>query len=228
MLNPESESAASSSLRWISIDDEALSDLHHSLGNHFHKLYYWAERLGPAKDPEAPQIQSLTETVRSLEKLMRIAMDYLRPIDLRPVEMGGGAMVDAVEAVLRSTAPGSPVEVSAGPGVSEVVVEVDPGRISTVLHSVAGELDACGARRVGFTGHVHCAPANEGGALEIELGLAGEGIGPTGRPERNALHRALARRVLETHGGRLHWRKDPQGAPGCTISLPSRTAVGQG
>ncbi len=220
----------------VRVDEEVLADLRHAAGNHFHKLYYWAERLESEDEllraADLDLGQTLSETVRSLEAVVKGTLEYVRPVQLVRVRMSGAELIRAVEALLRAAIPEGQVETSVGEGVDEASLLVDPARLSAALRPAMAQIrpEVTGAQgtSLGIESRLHGAQAACAAALEVQIGvLAGMGAASGSRDERR-LAWAMASRVIEAHGGRLERHGDDEGRPGCTLTLPVSEADGSG
>ena len=49
------------------LDQEVLRDLRHAVGNHFHKLFYWADRL-ESETENAGQVEELTGALQRFQE----------------------------------------------------------------------------------------------------------------------------------------------------------------
>ena len=62
----------------IRVEEEVVRDLRHSIGNHFHKLYYWADRMGSETDSaaRAGQAEELERAIQRLQDYIELALRY--------------------------------------------------------------------------------------------------------------------------------------------------------
>jgi hypothetical protein len=215
---------AAGSEQLIPVDQEVLSDLRHSLGNYFHKLYYWADYLRSGADdlgPDVSPVEMLDRTLQNLEGFLRIALEYFRAPDLSCVKLTGEELARAVASVLHS-AKAEPAEVIALPGVEGWHVAVDPSRFSEALGIVAKQIRlATGDETSVLEGSV--APAPSGDGLRLQLRLA-EGSAPRSKRELGVVEWAVAGRLLAAHGGSLESISVEGVIAGCVIHVPAQAA----
>lgn len=208
------------------IDDELLAELSHEIGNHFHKLYFCAERVGGAMaeaGADAPSGELLARTVRSLEEILGAAIEYFRPVRLERVPMTGAELATALEGMLRGQLDGARVVVSRGPGVDTATLSIDPARFSAAMRILARELawTRNGAPHpFGLEAELVRTRQATGESVEVELRVPASLGGPAPAEQRRVLERAIAAKVLSAHGGWLAMRTEAGGSPGCTVSIP--------
>jgi hypothetical protein len=208
----------------VPVDDEVLSDLRHSLGNYFHKLYYWADYLKSGADDLGPDVvpaEMLDRTLQNLESFLRVALEYFRQPDLSCVTLNGEELGRAVASVLRS-AQADRGQVVARPGVERWHVAVDPSLFSEALGIAAKQIRfASGDESTILEGSVEPAPALERLRLELRLAAASA---PRARRDLGLIEWAVAGRLLEAHGGSLETINEDGLLAGCVIHVPAQAA----
>jgi hypothetical protein len=209
----------------VPVDDEVLSDLRHSLGNYFHKLYYWADYLKSGADdlgPDVAPVEMLDRTLQNLEGFLRVALEYFRRPDLSCVTLNGEELGRAVASVLRS-AQADRGQVVAQPGVERWNVAVDPSLFSEALGIAAKQLRfASGDESTVLEGSVEPAPAAE--RLRLELRVAGSNAPARARRDLGLIEWAVAGRLLRAHGGSLEAINEDGLIAGCVIHVPAQAA----
>lgn len=216
---------ANGSEHLVPVADEVLSDLRHSLGNYFHKLYYWADYLKSGADDLGPEVvpaEMLDRTLQNLESFLRVALEYFRQPDLSCVTLNGEELGRAVASVLRSSqADGG--QVVARPGVERWQVAVDPSLFSEALGIAAKQIRfASGDESTVLEASVDAAPAAE--RLRLELRLAGSNGPARARRDLGLIEWAVAGRLLQAHGGSLEAINEDGLIAGCVIHVPAQAA----
>jgi signal transduction histidine kinase len=173
-------------------------------------------------------LQALGDIVGEVERLRRLSQDLNdlgaeRPLALEPVDLGDlvADAARAAEAAFPGVAVRREVDVPAP-------VAADPARLRQVL----GNLLANAAQAQGQAGEIRIEAARRGGAVHVLVRDQGPGIPDeaservfdlyfTTKSEGTGLGLAVARRLVEQHGGTLVHRRDLR--PGTTfeITLPA-------
>jgi hypothetical protein len=204
----------------IRVDQKVLSDLRHSLGNYFHKLYYWADYLKSGADdlgPDVSPVEMLDRTIQNLDSFLRIALEYFHTPELSCVTLTGEELGGAVASVLHSAQP-SRSDVAAAPGLGRWKVAVDPSRFSEAVGIAARQIRmATGDETSALLASVEPAPGRA--ALRIELRLAAGASRP--KREIGVVEWAVAGRLLAAHGGSLEQISDDGVVAGCVIHVPA-------
>lgn len=183
--------------------DEVLRDIRHELGNHFHKLYFWAEAVQDSEPVSAQDTteQPLQRTIQNLERFLELAMTYLEPLRIEPVTMSTGDVARAALQVLQTEFVEGGVQLDLAADVESRELSLDPGRFSAVLRKVAQALRAAG---VGDRPQcqLHVRAADDSSRIEF---LVAAPIAPAATPmgEMHVLEWANAQHTMESHGGRL-------------------------
>jgi hypothetical protein len=208
------ESGASSA-----IDPAVLRDIRHSIGNRFHKLYYWAELLGGTTEPEkrAEHLQGLVDGMRGLQDEVEASLRYCEPESCVPMAMPLEHLIEAVDRLLGSELPGVDIDVVPLAGTRPVAVWLDPQLFSQALRNVLGLLG--GTQCESLTCRFDADPA--GSHLEIWIATLWKD-----RNEEDAgslLEWALAAKALHTQGGGLRpLGAGPSTVEGCVFALALR------
>ncbi len=174
------------------------------------------------------RLEVIAGEVTRMEAILRDYLSFSRPLEaLRPAPVAVGPLVDDVIAVLEGRAEGAGVALAReGDPVSLVG---DGRRLKEALLNL-------------LTNAIEATPT--GGSVTVQLRREGEGgelvIRDTGRgiPEHllsrvgspffttreggTGLGVALARAIIQQHGGTLHYRSEPGRGTTATVSLPRR------
>lgn len=160
------------------IGERVVAEIRHEIGNHFHKLYYWADFLTESRSGRAGDVtatQMLEETIRDLEQLLQATLEYVRPMAASPVHMRAREVADGIVRQLSNGLDGRTVTASIDEQVPvDVEVLLDPGRLSQLLAAlvrrIAVATDPDGALDLRVTMEAHDA----GTALVVAVvGVAG-------------------------------------------------------
>jgi signal transduction histidine kinase len=186
-----------------------LSEVSHDLANRFHRSYYFleliAESLDPASEGAAGLVEKLRDTVEDLESMTRQALDYMRPMEIRPLRV----KLSDLTTSMRQHAGMREIELRDEQQTGACEVEVDPTRIAEALAFV-------------------CKAATDGDEsrepMIIEL-LAGNPVGlrvhrlaGAAAADATQLVLALTARIARLHGGMLEI--DASEAASFTLRLP--------
>jgi hypothetical protein len=208
--------------RLIPIDERVLDDLRHSLGNYFHKLYYWADYLKSGADdlgPEVSPVEMLDRTIQNLDGFLRIALEYFHTPDLACVTLTCEELGRSVASVLHSV-KANPSVVVARPGVEHWRVAVDPSRFAEAVGIAARQIRAAADDQ---TSVIHATVAPAPAALRVELRLDGGGA-PRPRRQVGVVEWAVAGRLLAAHGGSLESIGEEGAIAGCVIHMPAQAS----
>jgi hypothetical protein len=201
------------------VDPAVLRDIRHSIGNRFHKLYYWAELLGGTTDPEkrAEQIQGLVDGMRGLQDEVEASLRYCQPESCAPMTMPLEDLIEAVDRLLGSELPGVDIDVLPLAGTRPIEVWLDPQLFSQALRSVLGLLG--GTRCESLTCRFEADPAGN----HLEIWIATLGKERNEEAEGSLLEWALAAKALHTQGGGLRpIGAGPSTVEGCVFALALR------
>jgi signal transduction histidine kinase len=216
---------------------QTMAGLAHEAGNALQAIRACSERLAwrLVDRPEAlalvAEIQKAEET---LERLFDDVRHYAAPVKLerRPWDVGAVWRQAWEEATARH--PGRGARLDDGAGGPGLLCSVDPFRLGQVFRNVFDNALAAGRDPVRVT--VACAEADLDGrpALRVAVRDNGPGLGPeqrarifdafyTTKTRGTGLGMAIARRVVEAHGGRIE--AGAAAGPGAeiVITLPRRT-----
>lgn len=201
-------------------DEAVLREIRHELGNHFHKLYYWADFVQEAAGGEdaEPLGDPLTGAIQKLESFLNRAMQYLTPISLEAVGMNLSEVTCAIEKLLVSEVPQAKVQVETLRGVPDQRVQIDPGKFSAAVQTVARALNqASDGSLLGYRMTVSTAESLR--AFEFRMDAA-PALQSAVAPEVRTLDWANAQRTIETHGGTLSLCELEDGTMQVCLVLP--------
>lgn len=180
-----------------------------------------------AAGPDARSLlDMLGEEADRLRRLVDDLLDFVRPISPRPVRVQLAQVVhEAVEAAraarTESTAALIHVEGDAGD------LWCDPHLVHRVFTNLLGNALEAGASEV----RVRC--RDEGARVLVDVVDSGRGVKPgdearlfrpffTTRPSGTGLGLSVVQRILEAHGGTVHYAPTPGGGATFTCTLPRR------
>ena len=202
------------------LDESVLREIRHELGNHFHKLYYWADYVQESAGGEdgEPIGDPLTGAIQKLEAFLNRAMQYLTPVSLEPVAMSQAEVGRAIEQLLASESPQAQIDVVMAEGLGEHRLLIDPGKFSAAIQTVARSLhQASDGSLLGY--RMTIVPADELRACEFRMDAA-PALGTAAEEEVRTLDWANAQRTIETHGGTLSLCELADGATQVCLVLP--------
>lgn len=197
----------------------ALGEIRHELGNFFHRLYYWIDRLEDSRAADGESaVRMLETTARTLEAFLTTTLEYLHPITLAPVPMSAA---DAV-AGLRMRLPGC-VDPAGDPSALRLTgtLRVDPALLPEVL--AAGVERVIGPGQPSVPLRLDARTWGDGATRGVLLELRCVRPAPRGDappPAACALRWARAQRIALLHGGWLAERAANDGSPTIAIFLP--------
>lgn len=200
--------------------DEILREIRHELGNHFHKLYYWADyvtEVGVGTE-DTMTSEPLTRTIQNLERFLDLAMDFLQPYALEPIPMSIADLAAAAHQVVEAEVASADVQLEVHADLKGRKVAIDPSRFSGALRVVARSLDGQGAG--GLLGYrIRFGESADFRAIEIHL-EAPTALGSGSNPEPHQLEWANAQRTMEAHGGSLSPCEAHGGTASVRVVLP--------
>ena len=172
-----------------------------------------------ARDREA-----LEDVLGEVERLRRLTDDFLdlaREPSIAPVDVDAAIIAEDAARALARSHPRVDVRLE----VPALSVRVDPARLRQVLSNLLQNAAEAGAGRVDIRG------VEENGAVLLEVRDDGRGIDPalrerlfepfaTGRKDGAGLGLAIARRIVERHGGELRLVARPGPGAAFEVRLP--------
>ncbi len=197
------------------VEEEVVRDLRHSVGNHFHKLYYWADRIGSDEGAaDRTELgQELNGALERFQALLELGLRYFEADKASPMEMSAADVASASESVLRTELPAAEITVTVADAVVGKRLRLDPQRFSLALRLVAKLLG--GEKREAFT--CDFAACGDEAAVDITI----EPIGGDAPLETPVIEWAIARKAIVMQGGSLR-ASAAQGDTmrGCVVRLP--------
>ncbi len=202
------------------VDPEVLRDMRHEIGNHFHKLYYWADLLAAEDTGEPTGTPSLARALRSFEGFLRTALLYFHGPGEAMVAVSATEVGQALQSILAEG--GTPVEVDCPKTLSTLRLSVDTERLSTAFRLIGEQLlrVAGSGNILGFRVQLRtlegAATKDLEIAIEVPRGLA------VARPsaEVDLVCWSVAGRIVEHHGGWLAALADESQSVRTTLRLP--------
>jgi signal transduction histidine kinase len=204
----------------------------HEIRNPLNAVSMGLQRLRIEFQPaETEEYRALLDLVQGeVRRLNTIVEDFLslaRPLSLRPEPINVPALVDEVLLLAdgESRAAGITTERAIAPDLPRL--EADRDRIKQVLLNLV--LNAIQAMPGG--GRLILGASVSGGALTLDVSDTGDGIAPevlrrlfepyvTTKPKGLGLGLAIARRIVEAHGGRIEAVNSPDGGSRFRVTLP--------
>lgn len=194
------------------VEDEVVRDLRHSVGNHFHKLYYWADRIGSDGEKEyATLAEELSAALGRFQEFLELGLRYFEADRASIMEMAVSEVAGASASVLRTELPATAVEIDVDSGVADARIALDPQRFSVALRLIASLLG--GVERGSFS--CRFGTDGENALVTIE---AFDGEAPRETP---VIEWAIARKAIAMQGGVLRASSSQDdGIGGCVVRLP--------
>jgi signal transduction histidine kinase len=209
----------------VVVQERVLAEIAHELGNFFHKLYYWSDYIKGdaegARKADSTAGHMLERTITNLEDFLKVALEYFYPIKLNFTKVPVGELLDGFMTHLGAHLNGNEVRVFRDEISEPATILVDPARISQAfriaLHQVHEDLKSGGALTVSMgKGHRRDFPGLEM-RLEVEPKVAPS---PLFRTAEAGVEWAVARKLIEMHGGEIVERYDQTGRKVVLIFLP--------
>ncbi len=202
-------------LEGFELDEEFVRDLRHCVGNHFHKLFYWADLL--AEEPESAErvrhAEALTGALQRFQEELETGLRYFEPDRASPVEMGVAEVASATQSLLRTEVPAVRVDLDLSPEAAGHRVRLDPQRFSLALRLLVEILG--GTRRESLTCRFTVEPQDGRLALFIEAAGGDELLGLP------IMQWAIARKTVAMQGGEVRPAREPDGGlGGVIVTLP--------
>jgi hypothetical protein len=186
------------------IGERVVAEVRHEFGNYFHKLYYWADFLAESRSGRAGDVtatQMLEETIRGVEELLQVTLEYVRPMAASPIHMPLREVVDGIARQLATGLAGRTIAVAVDPGASsERAVLLDPGRLSQLLGALARRIDAMTVPSHGLAVRLALDRHETGDVLNVEVAGGATGTAHTTLGE---VEWAIAENVARLVGGAL-------------------------
>jgi signal transduction histidine kinase len=168
--------------------------------------------------------EALEDVLGEVERLRRLTDDFLdlaREPSISPADVDAAAVVEEAARALARSHPRVDVRLD----VPALPVRADPARLRQVLSNLLQNAAEAGAGRVEIRG-----AARDGGVF-LEVRDDGRGIDPslrerlfepfaTGRKDGAGLGLAIARRIVERHGGELRLVARPGPGAAFEVRLP--------
>jgi signal transduction histidine kinase len=209
----------------VVVQERVLAEIAHEIGNFFHKLYYWSDFIKSdtegARKADSTAGQMLERTITNLEDFLKVALEYFYPIKLNFTKIGLGELLDGFMTHLGAHLNGNEVRIFRDEISEPATILVDPARISQAfriaLHQVHDDLRSGGALSIRISkGQRRDFPGLEM-LLEVEPKVPPS---PLFRTAEAGVEWAVARKLIEMHGGEIVERFDHRGHKVVLIFLP--------
>jgi hypothetical protein len=204
------------------IGDRVVADVRHEIGNYFHKLYYWVDFLGESRAGRTGDVtatQLLEETIRGLEHLVRVTLEYVRPLASTPIRMGAREVADGIVRQIESGLAGRTVAIEDAAALDGHAIVVDPGRLSQLLGAIVRRLEH--TTDAGRPLAIRVAVVAHGAAEVLAVRVSGAcGDGPA-HSTLAEVEWATAENVARVTGGELTLH-DADGVRTLELALPLR------
>jgi len=223
-LRRESEQRLMEEQRRLSTVGELSAILAHEIRNPLASLKGHAQLLAERTSPESPErakVDRIVSEAQRLEALTTDLLDFVRtgPLDIRPVAVG-----DLLRNVV---ADGGPETVTLDTDGAPELWPLDDQRMRQVFQNLLTNAVDASPRGKPIVIRV----TGEAGALMVTFLDEGEGIHEeslekifepffTTRAKGTGLGLAVARRIVELHGGSLTARNRPEGGAEFRVTLP--------
>jgi signal transduction histidine kinase len=209
----------------VVVQERVLAEIAHEIGNLFHKLYYWSDYIKSdtegARKADSTAGHMLERTITNLEDFLKVALEYFYPIKLNFTKIAIGELLDGFMTHLGAHLNGNEVRVFRDEISEPGTILVDPARISQAfrisLHQVHEDLKSGGALNVRIAkGYRRDFPG-----LELRLEVEPK-VPPSAlfRTAEAGVEWAVARKLIEMHGGEIVERYDQNGRKVVLIFLP--------
>jgi signal transduction histidine kinase len=204
----------------------------HEIRNPLNAVSMGLQRLhGEFEPPEALEYRRLVELmqteVRRLDRIVEEFLGLARPLTLKQEPIRVADLLDEVELLVEAQARGAGVRIERGLAADVSSFRGDHDRLKQVLLNLA--LNALQAMPRG--GRLELGAAVSGSALTLSVSDTGEGIRPevlprvfdpyvTTKAQGLGLGLAIARRIVEAHGGRIEAESRPGLGSTFRVTLP--------
>ncbi len=178
---------------------------------------------------EAPEsIQVALRQLALMENYLKRFFDLGKAMQVRPEPLNLAVLAEETASLLRPQCVHANIDLSVVPTVGDATVAADPGQLRQVLFNlISNAIDAAGPN-----GRVAVRIRPEADAMTLDVFDSGPGVPDdvaaklfepfvTGKPEGVGLGLAVARQIVDAHGGRLTWSRTADGT--CfRVELPIR------
>ncbi|TMA36880.1 MAG: hypothetical protein E6J79_12070 [Deltaproteobacteria bacterium] len=183
----------------------------------------------PAADAEAARACAfITAEIDRLSSVVTSLLEFARPLHLEPRPVSVRELFDRAALLAEGELAAKGARLGRDESPALPAVKADPDLLSQVLLGLL----ANAAEAVPFGGDVTLAARARDGAVELVVEDSGPGIPAelrdrvfepffTTRPRGIGLGLAVARQVIEAHGGRIEAGERPGGGARLTLRLPA-------
>jgi hypothetical protein len=192
----------------------------HVLGNLFQRMQHLSDRVGEADPLLGDETRS---AVQRLDDFMHVVLDYLSWRAVEPVALPAAQLVDALVQRLRLGLGGRAcLEIESSP---PAILSIDPALMAQACDSLVKSLAVL--RPSADPAFVHLAvrtaqsPENFAGVAYAAIAV-NFSKGLVSLAAEAEVHRAVAQRIVEIHGGRVQLRRATNGEVTWEMTLPCR------
>jgi signal transduction histidine kinase len=173
-----------------------------------------------------PIVDAVGAEIQRLERLVGDFLAFARPLPLHPKRTSALALLTATADGIRAEASASGISVRVLADASVEAMDADPERLQQALCNLAK--NAVEAMPAGGTLTLSADVADPEGYVAIHVEDTGAGIPEdapvfdaffTTKPQGTGLGLAIVHRIVEEHGGTIHYESRP-GATRFTLKLP--------
>lgn len=190
----------------VALRPDVLNDVEHAVGNLLQRMHHVARA---ARNELGAPGERLQATLEELEHLLELFFDYVSPVSLELRATPTARVAESLAVQLRGHGATVTVAASSAPAVL-----ADPRTLSRSFALLA-QAGAAGWDGATLT----VAAADDGSGERVELQVCGA-VPPAAASAaaQGVLATAVARRLIELHGGEL--RERPSAACVCAVVLP--------
>ncbi|MDG2306029.1 MAG: hypothetical protein P8R42_15540 [Candidatus Binatia bacterium] len=210
----DADEGGSGAGQMMHVEEDVVRDLRHSAGNHFHKLFYWVDRIGSEEDASAraKQAEEMSGVLQRFQEFLELGLRYFEADKASPMTMSAPDVAAASESLLQTELPEREVTVTVDESAAGTMVSLDPQRFSLALRLVANLMG--GANRESFS--CTLALCDDADSVEFLLDATG-GEAPL---EIAVMEWAIARKLIVMQGGALRTSSRQQDEiGGCVVRL---------
>lgn len=208
----------------VLIQEKVLAEIHHELGNLFHKLYYWSDFLKerPSRQStDSTAAQMLERTIKNLEDFLKVSLEYFHPQQLSFIRMAVPELVHGLLCQVRANLNGTRISVAEGTEWQGGEVLIDPGHLSQAFEVAVRHLTMLVGPESSLRIAIERSVRRDASGLEVTFQLDGfNEASPLFRTSEAGVEWALAQKLVALHGGELVERAQERGEKNLVLFLP--------